>query len=228
MKKIFYSLIICAASILGVQAQSQFVVNEIRQYMSKGEQNGFEIILNDVSKDKFSDAIEAKMKKYKGKITSSKKSPEVFVDNAIISSVSPNPVDVYYYLTPVGATGVKCIAYVDLGGIGGTFVSSAGHAQAFAAMENEIRTIAKESTIATIDDQIKLEEKNQKKLEEEFKNLQKDKENYIKEIEKAKALITQREADIAKNEQDQATKSQQIEIQKQIVDTVKQKKNAVH
>ena len=220
-------MVISAVSMAGVQAQSKFVVNEVRQYMTKGEQNGFEIILNDVTKDKFSDAFEEKMKKYKGKITSSKKSPEVFVDNAVITSVSPNPVDVYYYLTPIGTTGVKCTAYVDLGGIGGTFVSSAGHAQAFAAMENEIRNIAKEATIATIDDQIKLEEKNQKKLEEEFKSLQKDKDSYIKEIEKAKALIAQREADIVKNEQDQATKSQQVEIQKQIVDTVKQKKNAV-
>ncbi len=220
-------MVISAVSMAGVQAQSKFVVNEVRQYMTKGEQNGFEIILNDVTKDKFSDAFEAKMKKYKGKITSSKKSPEVFVDNAVITSVSPNPVDVYYYLTPIGTTGVKCTAYVDLGGIGGTFVSSAGHAQAFAAMENEIRNIAKEATVATIDDQIKLEEKNQKKLEEEFKSLQKDKDSYIKEIEKAKALIAQREADIVKNEQDQATKSQQVEIQKQIVDTVKQKKNAV-
>lgn len=227
MKKLFYALLFITAIITGVQAQSKFVVNEVRQYMSKGEQNGFEIILNDVTKDKFADAMEAKMKKYKGKITSSKKSPEVFVDNAVIATVSPNPVDVYYYLAPVGTTGVKCTVFVDLGGIGGTFISSAGHAQAFAAMENEIRNIAKDATIATIDDQIKLEEKNQKKLEDEFKTLQKDKDSYIKEIEKAKALIAQREADIAKNEQDQATKTQQIDIQKQIVETVKQKKLAV-
>jgi hypothetical protein len=224
MKKIQIALILALACITNTFAQSKFVVNEVRQFMSKGEQNGFEIILTDVNKEKLVEAFEKKIKKYNGKITSSKKNPESFVDNAKISTVSANTVDLYYYVSPVGTNGTKLTVFVDLGG---AFISSAGHAQAFAAMENELKMIAKEATISIIDEQIKTEEKNQKKLEDEFKDLVKNKENYIKEIEKAKALIAQREADIVKNEQDQATKTQQIDIQKQIVETVKQKKNSV-
>ena len=47
-KQLIKTLILFTLLLFGtstIHAQTTFVVNEIRQFMSKGEQNGFEVIL---------------------------------------------------------------------------------------------------------------------------------------------------------------------------------------
>lgn len=201
-------------------AQSQFVVNEIRQTMSKGTQNGFEVPLTGTSVDDSKAGFEKWVKNFKAKVTSSKKSTEIFADNALFKTVSSNTVDIYATVVPDG-NGSKVLIFVDLGG---AFISSAAYPQQYASMEAELRKFAQEQAVNLVEEQLKLEEKNLKTLESDLSKLQKDKESHIKDIETAKALIIQREQEIVQNDADQQAKQQQINLQKQIVDTIKSKK----
>jgi hypothetical protein len=203
-----------------MNAQTNFTVNEVRQFMSKGEQNGMEIILNGSTADDAKSALEKWAKKLKAKVVSSKKSPEVFIDNAQLPTVSANTVDMYATVTPVD-NGAKLTIFSDLGG---AFISSSAYSTQYAGMEALIRKFAKDRAIDVVDEQLKNEEKTLKTINSDLKDLTHKKQDYIKEIEKAKALIQQREQDIIKNDADQAAKQQQISLQQQIIETVKTKR----
>ena len=223
MKNIIKSaILVVALSFAGtaVNAQSQFTTNEVRQFMSKGEQNGIEIILNGTKLEDAKDAVEKWGKKMKGKVTRDMKNPEIFIDNAMIPTVSANAIDMYVILTPID-NGSKMTVFSDLGG---AFVSSAAYGSQYAGLEANIKKFAKDQAVIVVEDQQKSEEKVLKTLNGDLKDLVKDKEGYLKDIEKAKALIKQREADIAKNDADQTAKQQQISIQQQIIETVKIKR----
>lgn len=73
VNKLVVFAILVVASFSTAKAQTTFVVNEVRQFMSKGEQNGFEVILNGTSADDAKDALEKWAKKFKAKVESSKK-----------------------------------------------------------------------------------------------------------------------------------------------------------
>jgi hypothetical protein len=205
-------------------AQTQFTTNEVRQFMSKGEQNGIEIILNGTKPEDAKDAIEKWGKKMKAKIVRDKKSPEIFIDNAQMPTVSANVVDMYAIVTPVD-NGSKVTIYTDLGG---AFVSSAAYGTQYAGLDASLKKFAKDQAIEVVEEQQKAEEKILKTLTGNLKDLTKDKEDYLKDIEKAKALIQQREQDIIKNDADQAAKQQQISIQQQIIETVKTKRSTLN
>jgi len=206
------------------KAQGQFTTNEVRQFMSKGEQNGIEIVLNGTNPEDAKDAVEKWGKKMKAKVISDKKNPEIFLDNAQISTVSANALDVYAVVTPVDK-GSKLTIYTDLGG---AFISSAAYGTQYAALESALKKFAKDQAIIAVDDQLKAEEKILKSLSGDLKDLHKDKDDYLKDIAKAKALIQQREADVQKNEADQTIKQQQISLQQQIIETVKTKRSSLN
>ncbi len=205
-------------------AQTVFTTNEVRQFMSKGEQNGIEIILNGTKPDDAKDAVEKFGKKLKAKVSRDKKSPEVFIDNAVISTVSANSIDMYVIITPVD-NGSKATFFSDLGG---AFVSSAAYSTQYAGLEALIKKFAKDQAISVVEDQMKSEDKILKTLNGDLKDLTKDKADYIKDIEKAKELIQKREAEIAKNDADQTAKQQQISLQQQIIETVKSKRSSLN
>jgi len=210
-------------SFLSVNAQNNFVVNEVRQNMSKGEQTGFEVPITGGTPDAVKSNFEKWLKSYKAKVTSTKKSPEVFGDDADIKVVSSNTVDIYATVIP-SAAGATLYAFVDLGG---AFISSAAYPQQYTAMEALLKKFSQDQALEMVQSQLTEEEKIGKNINKEYETLKKNKESYIKEIEKAKAIIQQREQDIIKNDADQAAKLQQINLQNQIIETVKQKRDGL-
>jgi hypothetical protein len=191
--------------------------------MSRGEQTGFEVPIASGKPDLVKSNFEKWLKKYKAKVTSSSKSPEIFGDNADIKVVSQNTVDIYATAVP-DANGAKLYVYVDLGG---AFISSASYPQQYTAMEALLKQFSKDQALGMVESQLAEEEKTLKTLNKDYETLKKDKDGYVKEIEKAKALIQQREQDITKNDADQAAKLGQINLQNQILETVKQKRNSL-
>ena len=204
---------IIALSFSFAKAQATFTTNEVRQFMSKGEQNGIEIIIKGLKQDDAKDAVEKMGKKLKAKVVRDKKNPEIFIDNAQIPNVSANAIDIYVISTPAD-NGSKITFFSDLGG---AFVSSAAYGTQYDGLEALIKKFAKDQTIILVEDQQKSEEKILKTLNGNLKDLMKDKADYIKDIEKSKALILQREQSIIINDADLAAKQQLITVQ-QITD----------
>jgi len=218
MKKLQLLAILLLAT-FAMNAQNNFVVNEVRQIMSKGEQTGFEVPIAGGKADKVKENFEKWLKKNNAKVTSSKKSPEVFGDNASLKVVSQNTVDIYSTAIP-SANGAVLYVCVDLGG---GFILSAAYPQQYTAMEALLKKFSQEQALGMVQEQLEQEEKILKTLGKDIDNLKKDKSGYVKEIETAKALIIQREQDIVKNDNDQKAKMEQQNLQQQIVETIKQK-----
>ena len=202
-------------------AQQTFVTNEVRQYMSKGEQNGIEIILNGSNIDAAKSGLKKLSKKYKAKMESSKKSPNVFIDNARIATASANTVDIYVTLVPV-ENGTKATFFTDLGG---AFISSAAYGTQYTAMDAVVKEFAQNQALTAVGNQLNDEEKAMKTMKKDLKNLQKSKTKNLKEIEEAQALILKLQQENIKNDADQAAKQQQITLQDQIIQTIKSKRS---
>lgn len=201
--------------------RNEIVINEIIEYMSQGEKTGFEVAIVDADPKDVESSWIKYLKKYKAKVTSSKKSVEIFGDDANIPQISANTIDVYA-IARKAEYGTKLSVFFDLGG---AFISSQDHEVAFGSAEGFLRDFALSEAIRVVEDELKEQEKVFKELGKDLDGLIKDKDGYIKEIEKAKALIAQREQDIINNEAAQETKRQQISIQEEIVNTVKQKRS---
>lgn len=222
----FALLMLCSVYVTSFAQEarvSQFVVNEVKAVMSKGENPGMEIFMAEAKPDNVAKAWASNMKKFKAKVSTDKKTGQTFTDNAMISEVSENTVDIYSSVSG-SDKGSTITIFVDLGG---AFLSSADHPQAFAAMETQLKAFALSQVYAEIDDQIKAEEKILSNLENELKTLIKNKESYHKEIEKNKQNIVTREKNIVDNQAAQITKQQQIQIQGSVLATTKDKKNSM-
>lgn len=208
---------------VAIAQQSDFVVNEIEGTISQGQQTGFEIRIPEVDLKSIQSSLSKWTKSHKGKYVSSKKSQEIFQDNVMLSTVSENTVDMYTTLTPT-KEGVTLQTYVDLGG---TFLTSAEHPQAFQAMEKELIDFARTQLVSKVSGDLKTEEKQLKTLESELKTLIKNNDSYNKDIVNNKDNINKQELAMATNEIDQKTKEQQIVLQQQILLAAREKRNAM-
>ena len=212
MKKIILTTALSFAILMQVSAQSKIVINEVFLNMTKGQQTGFEVLIPE-SKPKVVNSEFGKLfKKYKGKVISSKKSPETFVDDASIIEVSENTIDVYFITSPIN-NGTKLLVFVDLGGV---FISSSSHTRAYDAMEVVLRQFGLDASKGNIKDQIKMEEKNLANLNKELSKLAKEKNSDIKKIENYKSSIEKIERNISNIEDNYEKKIEQINIQKEI------------
>lgn len=221
--KISLLLLFFALTVNFAVAQTTFVTNEVRQYMSKGEQNGIEIIVNGSNVNNVKDALKKWSKKHDAKYNSSKKSSEIFIDNAKLPMVSANTVDIYAVVVPMD-NGSRITFFSDLGG---AFITSYAYATQYAAMDAKIKEFAQGLALENVSDQLNTEEKFLKTINKDISKLKKNKEKAIKEIDKAKKTIEKNEAEIIKNDADQAAKQQQLSLQQQIIETIKSKKSSL-
>lgn len=199
--------------------QPNFIVNEIQENMSQGQQTGFEILIPEVDVKSVQKALSKWTKSNKGKFVYSRKATEIFQDNVELNSVSDNSVDMYTTLTQE-KDGVRIKTFVDLGG---AFISSADHNQAFNAMEAVLKDFAKEQLTLKVGDDVKSEEKHLKKLQSELKQLEKANSKFHNDISKNKDNIRNEELAIKKNEMDQKSKEEQISLQEEILLAVREK-----
>ncbi len=146
--------------ILTVNAQQKVVINEVLEYMSQGEKTGIEIAIVDALPDDVESSFVKFMKKYKGKAVTSKKSVEIFIDNALIPQMSANTVDVYA-IARKADYGTKLSVFVDLGG---AFVSSQEHEIAFGSLEALGREFALSEAVRIVEAELKEKEKVMKDL----------------------------------------------------------------
>lgn len=147
---------------------------------------------------------------------------EIFADNAKIKGFD-NTCDIYARIKNIQEKEHELIVAVDLGG---TYLSSSHHEQT-KKIENLLFDFAMKTTRDAISEQIKEEEKIQKKMIKEKERLVDEKEQLQKDIENYKNRISEAEKNIAENEKMQETKKTEIEKQTKLVEERKNKFNSV-
>ncbi|MDZ7876848.1 MAG: hypothetical protein U5L45_04215 [Saprospiraceae bacterium] len=200
-------------------------VREGERVMSQGSKNALTIDLPKTTLKEAEKLWKEYAKQFKGDTKKDKKSGELFTDNAMIAAVGgANTVDMYAKfsessdITTVGL-------WIDLGGAYvGSKEFSDKYAEAEKILQNFALSVVREQTKKQLSDQqddLKKQEKVQKKLEDKNADLLKDIENWKKKIAQA-------EADIITNGKQQEEQKAKIETQKKLVDEIAKKLNTMN
>lgn len=186
---------------------------EVTETMSKGTQTGISIFIPHVSDDDVEDAVKDITKQYKGKLRKIKRSDETFIDDALITEISPNTVDIHQLVEKID-NGYKYTAFFNLGG---RFLDKAYSPEKFAYATDLVKKIGNKASENHMDELLKDQNKALDKLEDNKKDLAKENERAAKDIEKAKDLIAKSENTIQDNIKMLETKTGEIEKQRQKV-----------
>lgn len=194
-------------------------LTESVQSMSIGANNSLTLDLP-MYDDKF---VEKHWKDYlrdfKGKAKKVKRSSELFSDDAEISYMSNNSIDIYSQIKKAG-DGSELIVWFDLGG---AFLNSDDHPEAYQGALTFFDGLQNLFKVENIKLELKDEEKNLKDLERELTKLEKLNEKYHKQIEDWKSKIAENEQLIDQNLLDQEGAQRAIDDQKEVIRSVEVK-----
>lgn len=193
-------------------------IDEMMSSMSLGEHNA--IVLDMPYDAKFADNVwKDYLRQFKGKSKKVKRSDELFTDDANISYISNNTVDIYSVVSSSG-DGSQLKLWMDLGG---GFVDSQNFPDAFQGIKVLLTGYEKELNVENIKIELKNEENNLKEMERNLSKLERLNEKYQKEIEDWKAKIADNESLIEQNGKDQDEAKKMIDSQKETIRQVEVK-----
>ncbi len=193
-------------------------ITEVVENMSIGQHNA--VILSLPYDVKFVDTVwKDYLKTFKGKSRKVKKSDEVFTDDASVSYISNNTVDIYSVVLKNGE-GSQLKMWMDLGG---GFVDSQNFPDAYNGVQTMLQGFQKQLNVENIKIEFKNEETRLKDLEKDLSRLEKLNEKYQKEIEDWKAKISENEGLIDVNIKEQSEMQKSIEDQKKTLRMVEVK-----
>ncbi len=211
-----------------------YEVIEMDGNSSAGINTGMTMFLPSITPEMAADIWRDQIGEYKASRKLSKESKvhkfkdgEVRAIDMLIPSISSNLIDVYTTFEEKN-NGTQISSFYDLGD--GTYLTKGDSPTKYEIATGMFKTYGKDGTIAVINEEVKMEEKNLKSLEKEQKSLIKEKgslerkiENNLKAIEKMKAEIEQAEKDIETNLVEQKRMIQEVDFQKKVVNYVKSK-----
>lgn len=229
MKKIiFLTSFLLVATISFAQMQTKGVtelpsIEEGEKTMSKGANTAFLIMIDGLSKGDLEKEWKDFTKDFKAKAKQDRKSKEWLSDDAKITTISDNTIDIYADIRYESKENSAIYVWFDLGG---AFVNSETHNEKAIEAKKVLQKFVVQVYKHQAEDALKGEEKTLSGLEKDFKKLEKDKNDYLKKIEEAKETIAKMEKNIEVNEADQQKKLEEISGQKQNVSTAVDKVKA--
>lgn len=211
-------LLLLLFSIFGLVLSAQ-QINSSVEGMVNGAQNAVTLDLPTADKKLVEKEWRAFMKPY-GTLKKVRRGKEFFQEGARISAISSDAMTVYSRVDDMGS-GARVNLWMDLGG--GEYIGASEHPDMYDGAEELLKDFefSVRKSVATLDieileDQLKTQEKNLKKLERDNAKLH-------EAIEKAKATIAQAEEDIITNDAEQVETKVQIEQQIERVTEAKEK-----
>lgn len=209
MKQITLFLVLVIFSISASFAQ----IKEAPAAMSKGTNNAFSLELRTTIQKEVEKSWEKYIKGYKGKVKKDKKSGQIFADDCTLESMSSNTVDVYSTVRQSGENTILTVWY----DLGGAYLNSEMHGDKIAAVEKMLNDFALSVSVASVEEDLKEQQKVLKGLEKEQNGLVKDKSNLESDIAKYEQKILEAKEAIKKNLEAQKNKQAEIEAQKKVV-----------
>ena len=186
--------------------------------MSQGAHNGFTVLLPNSDVKTVRGLWKDLMKNYDSKLKKVKKSDDDMAAAARIGSISGNgTVDIYSQIMESGDN-VSMTVWFDMGE--GSYLSSGEYPNTYEDAEQMLQSFGVTVKKSMVEKELKMEEKNLGKVEDELKSLQKKKKNLLSDIEKWKKKIADAEEEIARNEGAQEETKERIEDQKATVSEV--------
>jgi DNA-binding helix-hairpin-helix protein with protein kinase domain len=215
----FLIILLCIA--LYSFSQKDIKVEETNAKIADGNNNAYTMIIFEADDKNVEKAWKKLMKDYKAKVNMKK---EIFADDAEISELSSNTVDVYAIVEKTKDGDSKITVAFDLGG---AFLSSSNHSSQSKAAKSILRKFGVSAAKDAVLEQIKEAEKELKKMEGDKEQLIKDNEDLHKKIEGWEKDIEKAKEDIKENEKAQEEKVKEIENQNALIKTIEEKEKLI-
>lgn len=202
------------------EIEKHLAVTEEIRFMSNGEKNAFLVSVENTSMKMVTKVWEKYMKDFKGKTKMNKKTKEYLSDNAKLTEMSANTIDIYARFGETGGSKVDCYVWFDLGG---SYLNSKDNPEKAQSASNLLGEFARLVAKEEAKDILEAEEKALKSLEQELKKLGKEEESFLKKIADANELIAKMRSNLELNANSQAMKRDEIKAQGKQVDSAKDK-----
>lgn len=194
----------------------------IHASMSLGKQSGLQIRIPEADEKQVWKAWEDFLKDNGAKTSKIRKHDELLAESVTLKSFGEFSMDIYSAVEQT-AQGVMLKVYFKKED---GFIDVSQNATAQAAGKTILANFARQTCLDAIDEQIKEEEKNLKKLNKEKEDLVKDQESYESDIKDAEELISKRIKQLEQNASNQEIKEAEIATQNKKLEEVKAKLKA--
>ncbi len=191
--------------------------------MSKGNNEALNLPLKKTNKKEVEAAWTKYIKEYKGKTKKDKKTGEIFSDNAKITDMTGNTVDVYSKVMERNED-TELLVWFDLGG---AYLSSATHPDAYAIAVKMLEDFELTVSTAALEEQIDDQEGVIKKMNNDLDALKKDQTDAEAAIEKYEQKIVEAKQKIEEAIAAQKVKADEIVGQKDVLNKLQTKLNSV-
>lgn len=195
-------------------------VSESEEKIGNGKNNALVVNILEANEDEVAKAWRDKMKDADAKVSGKS---DMFADNAVLPLISSNTVDVYAIFEQKDGY-VKMAVAFDLGG---AFLNSRDHAQAYKEAEKMIYKFAVDMSKAAVQAQIDTQQAAYSKMENSFNSLGKDNERLNRDIEDYTKKIEDAKKKIEENTAEQERTKSEMDAQSKIVEELQKKLNAV-
>ncbi|MDD2982708.1 MAG: hypothetical protein PHQ74_04915 [Crocinitomicaceae bacterium] len=207
MKQLF--ILAITAFGFGTFAQSQIVTSEQSIPYSVGSKNSIVVTVPYGKADVVAKQLKSEMKDWGGKLKTSK-TESTTLQSSVKSMFERKTFDSYVKIITVDNE-VKVAVAVDLGG---AFMTSSQHPTQYGEMKERMEKFAMTAAKASVNDNVKAEQKALSTLEKEEKTLEKTKEKHLKDIESYKKKISESQKQIEDNIVLQTKKKEEVKTQK--------------
>lgn len=222
MKFCLLLLLTLCCSICFTQSLAKIKVQETRETFADNNQSSFMVDVYVHEQDYVEKELKEALKDFNAKIDMKK---EIFADNAKVSFLGSNTVDIYAKIV-TKSEGVFTITIgVDLGGV---FLSSKDHEKESDAFEKWLYDLAVKMSKNDVLRDLKAAEKVLSKQEKELEGLKSDKSDLEKDIVNYNQKIDQAKQDIDQNLKNQADTEKKIAEQKDVLKQLEAKEKAVN
>jgi DNA repair exonuclease SbcCD ATPase subunit len=227
MKNYIITLVFLLSALCYTSAQSDPKISEQIRSNSKGSFNA--LVMELPGKLKSLDLVEKEwksyIKKYKGKVSYSKKTDEIFSDDAKIKDMSENTVDIICKIVPKNADNFEVVVWYNLGVV---YLSSKEFSQGIAAAEVIMKDFSKIVFLNLYKEKLKAEEAVLKGLNKELDKTQKEAKTYERnvkdfesEIVKIQKKIAETKETLNSNKEKQNREKAEISKQEKIIEATK-------
>ncbi len=221
MKKIISIFCSLALFIAPQFLSAQVIQKEIN--MSFGPQNAYTQDHQDADDKQVEKAWESIIKEYDGKVKKNRKSDEFESLEVLIPSISRTPINIYMTIEERKEMTSTSVFFDN----GTAFVNENNASEASMNIEKILTEFGYAVQKIAVEDLMKDEEKNFKKLEKEAEKLEKQNKKLHEDIEDYQAKIVEAESDIEKNLADQDNKQMEIKTQSKLLEDIKEKLNNI-
>lgn len=199
----------------------KITVEEKIEKIADGKYNSLVVFIPEASLKNVSSEWKSKMKDAKAKVSGSS---EMFADNALLTEISENAIDVYANFSEKDNGVVMVVAF----NLGGAYLNSKEHAPGFRKAQEMVQSFAVSMAKEAVNKKMEDEKEQLSKTEKTFEGLEKDNKNLASDIEKYKSRISEAEKNIDDNNKKMEELKKEIESQKKQVESTQQRLNKIN